>query len=191
MPVEIEAKMQVDDLSAVRERLKEAGAEPAGAVLETNVFFDTDDRSLLAADKGLRLRHARDLSSGADEYIVTFKGPRHPGPLKTRDEREVTVTDGADAAALLDALGYHQILSFEKRRESWRLGGCKVELDELPHLGVFVEIEGPREDAVMQVRETLELTNRPLVKASYIAMLTTHLQESRDGERVVKFPVET
>ena len=51
MPVEIEAKMKVDDLSVVRERLKQAGAEHDGAVLETNVFFDTDDRSLLAADK--------------------------------------------------------------------------------------------------------------------------------------------
>jgi adenylate cyclase class 2 len=100
----------------------------------------------------------------------------------------VTVGDGAAATALLEALGYHQILSFEKRRESWRLGGCKVELDELPHLGVYVEIEGPRDEAVMKVRETLKLTDRPLVKASYIAMLMTHLQESRDGQRVVKFP---
>jgi adenylate cyclase class 2 len=178
----------VDDLSVVRERLKAAGAEPDGAVLETNVFFDTDDRSLLAADKGLRVRHARDLSSGREEHVITFKGPRHHGPLKSRDEREITVNDGAGAAALLEALGYHKVLSFEKRRESWRLGGCKVELDELPHLGVYVEIEGPRDEIVMRVRETLKLSDRPLVKASYIAMLMTHLQESRDGQRVVKFP---
>jgi adenylate cyclase class 2 len=189
MPVEIEAKMKVDDLSVVRERLRAAGARAAGVVLETNTFYDTDDRSLLAADKGLRLRQSRDAGTGASEFVITYKGPRMHGPLKSRDELEVRVDDGPAGGALLEALGYHTVLAFEKRRETWELGGCKVELDELPHLGVFVEIEGPGEDAVMKVRDTLKLGDRPLVRASYIAMLMTHLQETGARERVVTFPV--
>ena len=40
---------------------------------------------------------------------------------------------------------------------SWKLGGCTVELDELPHLGTFVEIEGPSEAAILKVRDQLQL----------------------------------
>ena len=64
MSVEIEAKMKVDDLGVVRERLKAVGATLVGEYLERNVFFDTEDRLLLTADEGLRVRLARDTNSG-------------------------------------------------------------------------------------------------------------------------------
>lgn len=191
MPVEIEAKMKVNDLSAVRDRLQAAGAGLVGDYLERNVFFDTEDRSLLAADEGLRLRLSQDTHSGKRIYMMTFKGPRQHGQLKSREETEVTVGDFEAAATLLECLGFTRILSFEKRRQSWTLSGCKVELDELPHLGPYVEIEGPKEEAVLKVREMLHLADRALVKASYIAMLLTHLQERGESSREVVFPPET
>jgi adenylate cyclase class 2 len=191
MPVEIEAKMKVEDLAAIRTRLNEAGAKPVGEFLEQNVFFDTEDRSLLAADEGLRLRTSTDTKTGNRTVIMTFKGPRQHGQLKARDETETTVGSYSDAAALLECLGFTKILSFEKRRQSWTHGGCKIELDELPYLGAFVEIEGPKDDLVLKVRQELQLADRPIVKASYIAMLMTHLQERGEAKREVLFPKET
>lgn len=188
MPVEIEAKMKVADHGPVRLRLQECGAERQHSVLETNTFFDTDDRSLLAKDQGLRLRHTKDPESHAEQATITFKGPRLHGTLKNREERELTVGSAKDAMALLESLGFTRVLTFQKRRESWLLHGCLVELDELPHLGTFVEIEGPREQTVLKVRETLHLGDRPLIKASYIALLMAHLQERAISDRVVVFP---
>jgi len=187
MAVEIEAKMKVSDLEAVRVRLREHGAERAGAHFEVNEFFDTEDRTLLAADKGLRLRRSRDKATGEEKFVITFKGPRQHGPLKSRAEAEVTVGSFDDAQRLLHALGYVTILVFEKRRESWELAGCKVELDELPHLGTFVEIEGPREQDVLKVRELLRLGDRPMIKTGYAALLSTYLQEHGRSQRVVRF----
>src|SRR5439155_22379617 len=181
------AKMKVDDLEVVRGRLKERGATLGGEYLESNTFFDTEDRSLLAADKGLRLRRAHNLQTGRDEFVITYKGPRQHGELKTRDEQELTVTSERDAVALLQCLGYIIILVFEKRRQTWHYEECKVELDELPHLGFFVEIEGPREQQVMKVRQLLGLSDRAIVKASYTALLMTHLQERGETSRVVTF----
>ena len=57
------------------------------------------------------------------------------------------------------------------------LDSCRVELDEIPHLGRFVEIEGPSDEVVMKVREKLGLGSLTLIKASYVAMLSAHLQE--------------
>jgi hypothetical protein len=67
------------------------------------------------------------------------------------------------------------------------LNGCEVELDILPRLGTFVEIEGPRDEIVLKVREQLQLTDRPLVRASYVAMLMTNLQEAGDPSHEVLF----
>ena len=189
MPVEIEAKMSVPDLERVRAKLRDLSAEPAGTTLETNTFFDTEDRSLLAADEGLRLRRNLRTDGGAtdDEHVITYKGPRQHGLLKSRDEVEVTVGSSEDASQLLERLGFVRMLSFEKRRESWKLGGCQVELDELPYLGSFVEVEGPGDQPVLAVREQLGLADRPIVKSSYIALLMGYLQERGNKKRVVTF----
>ena len=119
--------------------------------------------------------------------MITFKGPQQEGPYKKREEIELTVTDAAAAEALLAGLGYHRTLSFEKRRESWRLKDCLVELDELPQLGTFVEVEGPTESAVQNVLHTLGMENPPCIKTSYIAMLGKWIETQGSGMRDVRF----
>jgi adenylate cyclase class 2 len=185
--VEIEAKLKVNDLSVVRQRLEAIGGCLRSNVLESNMFFDTEDRALLAKDQGLRVRHTLNRSSHEETTTITFKGPRRQGTLKSREERELKVGSVKDATSLLEALGYARVLTFQKRRESWLVKECDVELDELPYLGVYVEIEGPSEAAVLEVREMLQLSDRPLIRASYVALLMTHLQERNLNERVVIF----
>lgn len=187
MAVEIEAKMKVDGFDAVRQRLAACGAARLGSVLETNTFYDTAERALLAADKGLRLRHTRDDQSGREESILTYKGPQQKGALKAREEAEVKVDDGARAALLLRSLGYEPTISFQKRRESWELEGCKIELDEVPLLGRFIEIEGPDEATVMRVRERLGLADHPLIRTGYITMLARELKQRGDERRSITF----
>src|SRR4051812_16925156 len=172
--------MSVESHEPVRARLREAGAQLVGNILETNVFLDTEDRSLLAADEGLRMRANKNLETGQTQFVITYKGPRHVGPLKSREEIELTVDSGSQAVSLLERLGYLTMIQFEKRRESWKLDDCKIELDEMPHLGLYVEVEGPSEASVMKVREKLHLNSRPLQKASYASMLMTYLQEHGD-----------
>lgn len=185
MSTELEAKMQVEDHAPLRERLRASGATRVGAVMELNTFFDTTNRSLVAQDKGLRVRHTCDFETGAERHVVTYKGPQQDGDLKHREEVELIADDGDQAALLLERLGYAPTLSFEKRRETWRVEECLVELDELPQLGCFVEIEGPDEEVVLEVRETLELDDRPLVKKSYIAMVDELLKSS--GAKKLEF----
>jgi adenylate cyclase class 2 len=185
MGTELEAKMQVEDHAPLRQRLRASGAARVGMVMELNTFFDTPERSLVAEDKGLRIRHTCDFETGDERHIITYKGPQQDGELKNREEVELIVDDGGEASVLLERLGYAPTLAFEKRRETWRVDECLVELDELPQLGCFVEIEGPDEEAVLEVRETLELDERPLVKKSYIAMVDELLKSS--GAKKLEF----
>jgi adenylate cyclase class 2 len=187
MPVEIEAKIKVDDLAPTRAKLQNLEAKLVGDVVETNVIFDTEDRSLLALDKGLRVRSARNPATGEQSVTITFKGPRKHSAMKSRQETELEVSEFQPAVELLRQLNFQQVLLFEKRRQSWELGGCKVELDELPHLGCFVEIEGASERAIQRVQEQLGLGQRPIVKTAYVGLLMTYLQDRGESERVVKF----
>jgi adenylate cyclase class IV len=58
-----------------------------------------------------------------------------------------------------------------------------VELDELPHLGCFVEIEGPDEQSVLAVRDRLGLAG-PGITKSYLAMLDAHCGGLPEGAEV-------
>lgn len=178
MATELEAKMQVPDHKSVRETLHAQGATRVGSVMELNTFFDTADKALLAEDRGLRVRHACDFETGEERHVITYKGSQQPGELKNREEIEVVADDGEQSSLLLERLGYSPTLSFEKRRETWRMDDCLIELDELPQLGCFVEIEGPDEEAVLSVRDALELDDRPLVRKSYIAMVAELLKST-------------
>ena len=188
MPIEIEIKLKVENHDSLRAALTSLGAQRIGAVLETNTFLDTSAHTLLAEDRGLRVRRNTDPASGHSESIITYKGPRHPGPLKRREELELTVADHAQAVELLQALGFQRILTFEKRRESWQLNDCKIDLDELPILGHFIEIEGPSSEAVLKARDLLHLTKLNSLTDSYIALLMANLGPQATAASEITFP---
>jgi predicted adenylyl cyclase CyaB len=187
MGLEIEAKMRLKDFAPLLRRLKNSRAKAAGEVLETNIFFDTPDNALRSAGMGLRLRANRNIRTGNTRHVVTFKGPRRRGSLKTRPEFEFSIDNPSALIHVLNQLGYAVRLTFQKRRRTFSLRGCKVELDELPHLGEFVEIEGPGVRRVMAVRKRLGLSDHPLIKASYASMLARYLADNKIRSRKVEF----
>ena len=170
MALEIEAKFRLSDPDEMRSRLAAAGAEPVGTVLEDNAFFDTPAGQLLANDCGLRVRTTRD-GAGQQRCTLTYKGPRQPGELKIRQEEEAVVESASSAKAILAALGYEPTLSFQKRRQSFRLGEARIELDELPQLGFFLEIEADDEPSLQAARGQLGLADEPTVTETYIALV--------------------
>ncbi len=170
MATETEAKMKVEDLDAVRARLRALGAKRVGSRFEINAFFDTPQGSLKSRDQGLRLRTMKD-EAGRSTSVITFKGRAQASQVKSREEIEFGIGNFDDASALLGKLGYTATLAFEKRRETFELDDCLVELDELPHLGTFVEIEGETESRVLALRTRLDLDAFPLISKGYIRMI--------------------
>ncbi len=181
-PLEIEAKYAVAEHEPVRAKLRSAGAARVGCVIETNRFFDRADGALRDAGCGLRVRAAAAIDGEPVAATMTFKGPIQAGAMKVRPEFEVTVGDAEKAAALLTQLGFAEFFAFEKRRETWRLRDCSVELDELPVIGRFVEIEGPGEAAVNAVAATLGFAGATVERTSYLGLLVRGVDLS-DGTR--------
>ncbi len=180
MAREIEVKLGPIEPEPVRQRLLRLAGPLVGSGLEVNCIFDTPDRSLLNADCGLRIREFEPTgpSSGpgppARRAWLTYKGPRRPGQPKVREELETAVDNPASLAEILRQLGYRQVVVYQKRRQTWHLGGCEVALDELPGLGWWVEIEGPDEAAVMHVRQRLGLSGLEPVTQTYVELAVAH-----------------
>ncbi len=188
--LEIEAKFRVADFTSVHSGLSAAGAARVGRVVETNRFFDRPDHSLRQAGCGLRLRSIRPLDGPARSATLTFKGPLLPGPLKTRPECEIAVNEADRAAELLRHLGFVETLTFEKVRESWRLGRCSVELDVLPLIGRFVEIEGPDEKEIDSARGILGLADARIERDSYLGLLVQRCREGGADLTRLRLPPE-
>jgi adenylate cyclase class 2 len=187
MSVEIEAKLKVESLDPVRERLKAAGAEFVRAVTERNLHYDSADGRLRAGDSVLRIRSVVVHRGAEAPSTLTYKGARLPGKVKRRTEIELEIAAPEAAGRLLEALGFTLMSEIEKRRETWRLGGCHVELDEVPYLGTFIEIEGPDEGAIAAVQNTLGLAHLSHIQEGYVALLLEHCRRNHLPIRRIGF----
>ena len=134
---EIEVKIPVRELSAVREKLRSAGASlHAGVHEESNILFDDPERRLSGSGRTVRLRRA------AGRAILTYKGAaRFQAGANVREERETEVSNPEEAEAILSGIGLQPRFRYDKRREEWDCDGSVVALDETP-IGFFVEVEG-------------------------------------------------
>lgn len=175
MTVEIECKVAVEDHEPVRGALRRAGAEPIACVIETNRIYDRPGGELAQSGCGLRVRTLRPLEGPPPPATLTFKGPVLPGEFKQREEIEISHDDGDALRRLLAALGFEERIAFEKHRESWRLENCRVELDELPRAGRFVEVEGPDEPSIRRVLDRIGLAGRTSIRHSYVALVAAQV----------------
>jgi adenylate cyclase class 2 len=175
MSHEIEAKFPVKDHARVRRRLRACGAVFLGTYVQTDRFYDTPGGGYRQTGCGLRLRCLNILRSGEKKLDarpqITFKGPVQANTkVKIRREIQTRLDCAQTAHQLLLACGLQQVACYRKRRGSYRLDGCLVELDQVPKLGSFVEIEGPGEKAVEALRRRLGITSDH-IPASYLQLL--------------------
>jgi adenylate cyclase, class 2 len=170
MGTEIEAKLKVNSLQTAAERLAELGAEFLQEQLQKDFYFDDANGAFTKVDKCLRLR--QQFADGKENVFLTYKGAKEKDNFKKRQELEIEVKDLDSIRKLLSALGYEQMLIVEKKRRIWRLGNCRVCLDELPLLGSFVEIEGPDDRNIADVQSSLGLAHLPHIPESYAKLIS-------------------
>jgi adenylate cyclase class 2 len=175
MHTEIEAKLKVDSVQEIIEKLAELGAEFLQEQSQTDCYFDDAHTSLTKADRCLRLRRQR--TDHSEQVFLTYKGAKEKDKFKRRREIEVEVRDGDSAEKLLLSLGYEKVLVFEKKRRLWRLGDCEVALDELPLLGSFLEIEGPDYEKIADAQKNLGLANLSHIVESYASLIEQKLHQ--------------
>lgn len=147
--LEIELKFQLPDPDAVRQRVLEWGGRFLAFRAEVDHYFNAPDRDFRTTDEVFRIRCV-DQSA-----VLTYKGPKRGGAVKTRPEIEVPLAVGAshiaDAERLIQCLGFRPTAVVKKQREMYALARDGFELhlcfDDLDGVGRFLEIEIVAEEA--------------------------------------------
>ena len=165
MAIETEVKIYISDLDTIRTRLESQGAELAKPrVFERNIRYENEDASL--ANNGIVLRLRQD-----SRVRLTYKEPMlaqaSTGTI-SRVEFETEVSDFDTMHTILNRLGFHQSLIYEKYRTTYHWQDAEIVLDEMPY-GYFIEIEGDAE-TINQIVDQLGLSNSPRLLASYIGI---------------------
>lgn len=138
MSHEIEVKAPVEDARMVESRVRRSGGDFLGEKEQVDIYLSHPCRDMRGADEALRLR----MEGG--RCMVTFKGARIKGSLKSREELEFSVGDGETAMEVFTRLGFKVGARVCKVRREYMLLGAKVAFDRVEGLGDFVEIEAPR-----------------------------------------------
>ena len=163
---EIEIKLSVLDVAALRKRLKNLRArEISPRTHEFNTLYDTPNKGLKRRGQLIRIRIEQPASNfgkarpGKDTpAILTYKGPprlsrifkksgtqsKTRSRFKIKEEAEARVAGGGEMARILCGLGLNPVFRYEKFRTTYVLPDTrdlKIELDETP-VGVYLELAG-------------------------------------------------
>lgn len=183
MKPEIEAKFLNVNRDELRAQLRALGAECVTPDrLMKRVNFDYPDRRLNAIDGWIRVRDEGDKVTLAYKQLTdrTIEGTK---------EVQVVVDDFQGTAAFLKAIGLNQENFQETKRESWKLDGVEIELDEWPWIKPFVELEGQSEEQLRLVATKLGLDWADVmhgsVEVAYLAEYEVTEQEVDDWPEIV------
>lgn len=152
---EVELKFPVDSFDRLRDRLSEHKAVALEVENHCDTYYAHPARDFAETREALRVRRIN------GQPLVTYKGPKLPGAVKTRIELEWPLNpgdaDGTKMESLLEHLGFRRVASVVKRRESFRVSwqdrDLTITLDDVESVGRFSEIESvAQEDQIEQAR---------------------------------------
>jgi adenylate cyclase class 2 len=170
--LEIELKVRVDSLDPVRRKLQQLNAKFCGRRYEHDVYYNAPHRDFSKTDEALRVRYAD------GNAVVTYKGAKIKDfGLKAREELNTVIESGEVIGEILTRLGFVRSAEVNKWRETYRLSKASIALDEVEHLGTFVEIEVLADTDTATATTKIDLLAKELgvvgkpILASYLELL--------------------
>jgi predicted adenylyl cyclase CyaB len=163
--LEIEVKVEAEDLAAVRAKLLGLGAVVLQERhLEENTLYDFRSGDLVRRKEALRLRKT------GRRAELTFKGaPRRSRRFKIRSEFETEVRKSGQVRKILKALGLVPVFSYTKHRTLLKLDRVRLCLDETAK-GNYMELEGER-NRITALLKKLGIPARMMIKKDYVELL--------------------
>jgi adenylate cyclase class 2 len=189
MGYEVEIKFRVTNHEDVTARLRALGAREGPEHVQADAYLAHPARDFAQTGEAFRIR------SDGSCVALTYKGPKHAGPTKTREEIEIPLAGGPEsldeAERLFVRLGFRRVAVIRKRRRPFHLTylgrSLEVALDEAEGLGTFAEVEALAVDpadlsatqaAVQALAGALALTE--VEPRSYLRMGLERMKEDRN-----------
>ena len=182
MPLEVETKFKIGQVEQARISLARIGAKLLSKELEKDVYYAGPKQANVTA---VRLRTAGGNTLFTIKSFPEAGTSASPG-MKVLEETEVVVGDAPAFERQLTLLGYVPQFRKEKIRETYLWQGVPIFLDELPHMGFFLEIEAP-EDKIKAAAEALGLDIMMAVGETYMQLFSRHKEVRRESDLELVF----
>lgn len=175
--IEVEVKVKVKNREQTEKEIQNLGFQKSSLLKETDTYFDSVFRE---KDTALRVRTCENLQEQTKEHFLTFKGPKLDQVSMTRKELEMKIDNAETGKEILAALGYVPVVPVVKTRQLYRKDQMTLCLDEVKHLGDFMELEllvseeKERESAleeIVGVLGQLGYKKDEIIRTSYLSML--------------------
>jgi adenylate cyclase, class 2 len=193
---EIEIKLAIEDIAALRGKLRKLRAKVAPRFFERNELYDTPQSDLRSSGRLLRIRVETPApgktirpprSTNANSRgVLTFKAPiegidpSSPRRYKQREELEINFQPANQLEPILRALGFRPGFRYEKFRTEYtlpKLKGLHLDLDETP-IGNYLELEG-QPKAIDRAAKLLGFDTQNYVTATYWDLYVAHCRGHR------------
>lgn len=152
---EIELRFIKIDKSLLIKKLRSLKAKDLGEDLLSESIFDNKDKTFNSSGRLVRIRTTKKGSA------IAFKDHRKISSKVL--EIEFGIEDPEKAAEFLKKLGYIVIRRQEKKRHTFKIDGCIVDIDTWPNLEPYVEIEGPSKEVIKKLSGRLGLDWRDVI----------------------------
>jgi len=141
VPLEIEQKYRVSSHESIEMTLLRLEAKRKPLELHRDVYLRHPCRDFAKTGEAFRLRYVN------DDVVVTYKGPKESGEVKTRPEIELPLicSTAPGWMSILETLGFTVADEVHKSRKPFELDVDGIQLtvvcDTVEKIGKFVEIE--------------------------------------------------
>lgn len=140
---------------------------------QRDTYYDTLDMQLQSKDFVVRVREHNGIA------YVALKSPRIylSEFVQKRIELEFVVNDIDNIINQIRSQDLKPIAVIEKKRITLKGNDFVIEVDELPYIGSFIEIESKSVDKVDEIYEKLHIEKLEKVKRNYGELLDEKLNE--------------
>jgi len=148
---EIEVRFLEIDADALKQRLRELGAEDLGDDMFEEIIAYNSPESFEYMRKFVRLRKAK------NKVTMTYKHQEKDIADGT-EEIEFNVDNFDNAKLFLKRIGFDYFMrEQQKKRYSFKLNGVNIDIDTWPKIPTYVELEGESEQALKDTAKKLDL----------------------------------
>lgn len=161
---EVEVKVLEIDVAKASRAIKRAGGR---LVLPRTLFREWFFSFIKGKSRFSSLR----LRQEGKKAVLAMKVRERSKQVKITEETEVIVSDILATRKIFESMGYRVFRTREKYRTGFKLGSCKIELDEYPGIPAYLEIEGQTIAAVKECMNKLGLDPKQTVAMSATEVL--------------------
>ncbi len=143
---EIEYKYRIKRVEDFDDKLKKLNAKFVAELINIDIYFSVPDNP--EGKKYLRVRQSNDGTTLEYHYVVADD---------LTEESEIEINDAQVAIEILVNIGHVLEAVVDKKRRKYLYQNSEIVIDTVKRLGVFIEIESPTKDELLEIEKTLGL----------------------------------